>query len=232
MPDSLGDRMKNNYEKRAKHMLTRRTPVIIRVDGKAFHTFTRGCAKPFDHGFITAMLASVEETACTMQGFKLAFVQSDEASFLLTDYDDITTEAWFGYCQNKIESVTASTMTAHFNQKFYFPGDEDHGLAVFDARAFNIPREEVANYFLWRAQDWARNSLQMLARAHFSHSELHKVNQAGMHEMLHKIGINWADRTDFEKNGTWIVNRPRGMFIAHNILPEWEMIEALLEGVR
>jgi tRNA(His) 5'-end guanylyltransferase len=95
MNESLGDRMKDNYEDRYRIYLTRRTPVIIRLDGKAFHTLTSKCQRPFDQHFINSMLYASEETAKEMQGFKLAYVQSDEVSFLLTDYDNLDTEAWF-----------------------------------------------------------------------------------------------------------------------------------------
>jgi len=93
--DSIGNRMKENYEDRQRHYLTRRTPVIIRVDGVAFHTLTRGFDRPFDGDFCTAMLYAADHVLRSMQGFKIGYVQSDEASFLLTDYDKLTTEAWF-----------------------------------------------------------------------------------------------------------------------------------------
>lgn len=199
--DSLGDRMKKNYEDRARIYLLRRTPVIVRVDGKAFHTLTRGADKPFDMNFIKAMLNAAESVGQHLQGFKLGYVQSDEASFLLTDYDDLNTEAWFDNNIQKISSVTASLMTYWFNQ--YPPAIAEEKIAVFDARCFNIPREEVSNYFLWRAKDWERNSVSMFARAYFSDKELHGKGRADMHEMLHQKGENWADLPDICKNGSF-----------------------------
>lgn len=196
----IGDRMKANYERRSRHELVRRMPVIVRVDGRAFHTYTRGMAKPFDQRLMENMARAAWVTGQEMQGFKAAYVQSDEASFLLTDYDSLQTEGWFGYCQNKVESLSASIMTAAFNRLMNRPQ-----LAHFDARAFNVPRSEVANYFLWRMKDWERNSLQMYASTFFSHKELHRKGRAAKHEMLHGIGKNWAtDLSPRERNGTWV----------------------------
>jgi len=214
MKDVLGDRMKANYEDRGRHYLTRRTPVIVRVDGRAFHTFTRGCQRPFDPDIINIMVASAIAVFNNAQGCKLAYVQSDEASFVLTDYDNLETQAWFDYNKSKIETVTASTMSAVFNlhwqclpfgslQAFLQKGNE---LATFDARSFNIPEAEVVNYFLWRSKDWHRNSVSMYTRAHFSHAALDNKCLPDMHEMLYGIGKNWAtDLSPVERNGTFLV---------------------------
>src|SRR4030065_891451 len=210
MENELGDRIKRNYEDSYRIYLTRRTPVIIRVDGKAFHTLTSKMKKhleaPFFPHFMNSMLYAAEKTAEEMQGFKLGYVQSDEASFLLTDYDKLETEAWFNYNLNKIVSVSASTMTAYFNDFWELGMTGLEGkVSVFDARAFNIPKEEIANYFLWRCQDWERNSLSMYCQAFFSHKELMNKGREEQHEMLHSIGKNWAtDLSPREKNGTFI----------------------------
>ena len=150
--DSLGDRIKTNYEGPACHYLTRRLPVIVRLDGRAFHTFTANMVKPFDQHLIDAMIVAAYHVFGEMQGCKLAYIQSDEASFVMTDFDTLETEPWFGYRQSKVESVSASLMTAAFARAMRLAGVRE--LATFDARAFNIPEDEVANYFVWRAKDW------------------------------------------------------------------------------
>lgn len=201
---SIGDRMKRNYEIPSRHYLTRRLPVIIRLDGRAFHSWTRGLEMPFSQALIDTMVGAATVVSAGMQGFKLAYLQSDEASFLLTDYDDITTEAWFGYVQSKVETIGAASMTAEFNRMAYswYHGSK---LALFDARAFNIPEAEIANYFLWRARDWERNSLNMYCGEFFSAKQLHGKSNQDRHDMLHGIGKNWAtDLTEQQKNGTWI----------------------------
>lgn len=217
----LGDRMKQ-YENVERRYLTRRMPVIVRVDGRAFHTVTKGCKKPFDHDVINAMFQAALDVFSEMQGCKMGYVQSDEASFLLTDFDRLETESWFGNNLQKIVSISASVMTAEFNLCHW---SESLPVAYFDSRAFNIPKEEVANYFLWRAKDWARNSLQMFCRAHFSHKELKGKNTQAMHDMLHSIGKNWTtDCSDVEKNGTWILpDKPR-----YDIKPSYAEIAAIV----
>lgn len=114
--DSLGDRMKENYENRAKTYLVRRTPVIIRLDGKAFHTFTKGMKRPYDAIFHDTMNSTLQYLCENIQGCKLGYTQSDEITLLLTDYDTLTTDAWFDNNVQKICSVSASMATMAFNK--------------------------------------------------------------------------------------------------------------------
>lgn len=219
---AIGDRIKANYENRARYELTCRTPVIVRVDGRAFHTFTRGMDKPFDQHLIDSMVKAATAVGSEMQGFKAAYVQSDEASFLLTDYDTLQTGAWFGYVKSKVETISASIMTAVFNRMIRTKYD-----AVFDARAFNIPREEVVNYFLWRALDWERNSVSMYCNSYFSHKAMHAQGKANQHEMLHSIGKNWTtDLSSQQRNGTWIMADGS---IETSIMPKYGEISTLLD---
>lgn len=213
--NSLGSRMKNNYEDRYRIGLTRRTPVIIRLDGKAFHTLTRGFNKPFDPGFQSAMAGTTEYLCGEIQGVKLAYMQSDEISLLLTDFDRLSTDAWFDYNLQKMVSVSASMASVVFSRRIgQIKGPEYFGF--FDSRAFNLPKEEVANYFLWRQKDWIRNSVMMLAQANFSHKELHGKNQADMHEMLYSKGINWNDLNPECKNGLFFIKSETGKFNPEN----------------
>lgn len=223
---NIGDRMKANYEDRARYYLTRRTPVIVRVDGRAFHTFTRGMNKPFDFGFMDAMRYAAGAVCDEAQGCKAAYIQSDEASFLLTDYDTLQTEAWFDSNKSKVETISASVMTAAFNQYIQRPV-----VAHFDARAFNIPREEVANYFLWRMLDWERNSVSMYCGAHFSPKQMHGQGRADQHEMLHSIDKNWTtDLDERTRNGMWIIRDEGGGWTwRDDILPQWAGIDAILQ---
>lgn len=197
---NIGDRIKK-YERASRLSLLPRSYVVIRVDGKAFHTFTRGCEKPFDRKLINAMVRAGERCAAEMQGFKIGYHQSDEFTFILSDLDSYESEMWFDREVQKLVSVTASMFGAYFN-------DEMGGTtAVFDARAFNVPAEDVPNTLIWRQRDWERNSIQMLARAHFSAKELHNKKHADIHEMLHQKAVNWAKLDDDLKNGTLITKR-------------------------
>lgn len=199
---SLGDRMKG-YEVVPRTVLTRRTPVILRVDGRAFHTFTRGFAVPFDQMLHNAMVATADALAREIQGAKVTYGQSDEISVLITDYDTLQTDAWFGYNIQKMVSIAASVATIAFNESIggYPEYNNYRKPAQFDARVFNLPKEEVVNYFVWRQQDATRNSIQMVARSKFSHKECHRKNVSDLQEMLMGQGINWNDIPTHFKRG-------------------------------
>jgi len=214
-------RMKSNYEGRSKTYLTRRTPVIIRLDGKAFHTYTKHLNKPFDEGLIEDMQQTAIYLCQEIQGAKCAYVQSDEISILLTDYDTLQTDAWFDYAVQKICSVSASLATGRFNQLRYqkvintqsdydFASDghivlSDIQMANFDSRCFNIPKEEVANYFLARQKDAVKNSISMLAQSLYSHKELHEKSSNEMQELCFQKGHNWNDLHFSKKRGSFII---------------------------
>lgn len=221
--------MKGNYENRSKTYLVRRMPVIIRLDGKAFHTFTRGFNKPFDDVMMQTMQQTTLKLCQEIQGCVFGYTQSDEITLVLVDYNDINTDAWFDYSVQKMCSVVSSMCTLYFNKIFaemvdvfiansdVTPEEEklervynkaiDKG-AMFDARVFNIPVEEVTNCVLWRQQDATRNSISSLAQSKFSAKELHGKNSSQMQDMLmEKYGINWNNLTIPEKRGTAVYKR-------------------------
>jgi tRNA(His) 5'-end guanylyltransferase len=226
MKDELGDRMKDFYEDRTRYRLARRTNTIIRIDGKAFHTYTKGLERPFDLGLMEDMNKTTEYLCQNIQGAKFGYVQSDEISILITDYDDISTHAWFDGNLQKMSSIAASLATAKFNQlrmtrfarnseiepKFrdesYIAESEieNFKLAMFDARVFQIPyQEEVFNYFIWRQQDATRNSISSVAQTYFSSKELKGKKTNDMQDMLMlQKEINWNDFSPREKRGALI----------------------------
>ena len=211
---TIGDRMKNNYENITRYYLTRRMPVIIRIDGKSFHTFTRGFKKPFDDILVKTMQDTMKYLCENIQGCVIGYTQSDEISLVLTDYAEITTDAWFGNNLQKMCSVSASMATLAFNKFFsgqvqefmsdccdgldgyIFPekrNDYDNAAkvycnkfnaAMFDSRVFTIPKEEVCNYLIWRQQDATRNSIQSVGQANFSQKELHGKSCNNIQDML------------------------------------------------
>ena len=219
-------RMKNNYESRSKTFLTRRTPVIMRIDGKAFHTYTRGLEKPFDDGLINDMEQTMLFLCKNIQGAKLGYHQSDEISILITDYDKLTTDAWFDYNVQKMTSISASLATAIFNQlraQRSFNESIDLGLssvdsvflnlANFDSRVFNIPKEEVSNYFLARQKDAIKNSIAMLAQSMYCQKELHGKSGNQMQEMCFQKGENWNDLDANKKRGAICIKNENGWLI-------------------
>lgn len=209
MKDDLGKRMKEQYEQRTRTYLPRRTYTIIRLDGKAFHTFTRGMKKPYDEIFMGMMDKTALALCAEIQGCKMVYVQSDEISLLLTDFGKITTDAWFDGQVQKMVSVAASIATAHFNvlNSLYQIEVEkkewhDIKIAMFDARVFTIPDPvEVENYFIWRQKDAVRNSISMHAQSLYSHKELNGKSQADMHDMIHAKGENWNNLPNGFKRG-------------------------------
>ena len=212
MKDSLGDRMKADYENRTRFLLPRRTYTLIRVDGNNFHRYTRGCARPYDTELMEDMDTAALALCENITGAQLAFVQSDEISVLLTDFGSPQTEAWFNGSVQKLASLSASLATAHFNAartRRAMNQGEEAALACFDSRAFTIPdATEVENYFLWRQQDAARNSVSMTAQAHFLHERLQGKSTDQMQEMLwSEHGVNWNDQPGGFKRGRCIVRR-------------------------
>lgn len=252
MFDALGDRMKNNYENRYRFYLTRRMPVIIRVDGNAFHTFTRGLDRPFDADFMKIMQKTCLSLCQNIQGCVGGYVQSDEISLLLVDYQTLESDAWFDYNLQKITSLAAARATLAFNElvrklvndswqgfmdnsKSEDSKDEaekcwhkynlwelKQDKAIFDARAFNVPKEEVCNYFIWRQKDATRNSIQSAGQAQFSHKELDRKSQSDIQEMLFQKGINWNNYSIPEKRGSFVrrytetIEREDGAVIVRN----------------
>ncbi|MEV4357036.1 tRNA(His) guanylyltransferase Thg1 family protein [Nonomuraea sp. NPDC004186] len=197
---ALGDRMKA-YEAATRTILPRRTHCLVRVDGRAFHSFLRDADKPFDEAVMAGMNAVAEALCNEMSGVAFAFTQSDECSVLLTDFESHGTQPWFGGVVQKIASIAASTATVAFNRAYGVRHDDAY--ATFDARVFTIPDPvEVANYFLWRQRDCVRNSITMAAQAKFSHKRLHGVSTGTMQEMLwSEHGINWNDYPAGAKRG-------------------------------
>ena len=229
--DELGKRMKEFYEAVPKTRLVRRTPVAIRIDGKAFHTFTRGFEKPFDEVLGRAMRETMKYLCENIQGCVLGYTQSDEITLILIDYKKLTSSAWFDYEVQKMCSIAASMATMAFNKFFYenayqvrpdnvrLPDHEEAAYkstlykaaekgAMFDARCFNIPKEEVANLIYWRQLDATRNSIQMVGQANFSHKELQNKSCNMIQDMLfQEKDINWNDFPTHLKRGSCCVRK-------------------------
>lgn len=225
--DDLGTRMKTFYEEIPKTKLMRRCPVAIRIDGKSFHTFTKKFEKPFDEVLIDTMQETMKYLCENIQGCVLGYTQSDEITLILIDYKKLNSDAWFDYEVQKMCSIAASMATMAFNRFFMYeyeefnrwvnegnPTDENRRLndiyydamckgAMFDARCFNIPKEEVTNLIYWRQLDASRNSIQMVGQANFSHKELQNKSCNQIQDMLmEQKGINWNDFPIYQKRGS------------------------------
>lgn len=243
--DSLGTRMKEYYEGIPKTRLMRRTPVAIRIDGKAFHTFTRGFRKPFDMVLMESMQETMKYLCENIQGCVFGYTQSDEITLILIDYQKKETSAWFDYEVQKMCSISASMATMVFNRIFRSKAKEDidyineawniddedkkyvkslykalESGAMFDARCFNIPKEEVTNLVYWRQQDATRNSIQMVGRAYFSHKELNNKSCDDIQEMLWSTyNINWDKFPITQKRGTACIKDANGKWFVDKEMP-------------
>lgn len=236
--DDLSTRMKSQYEDRTRYFVPRRTYTIIRLDGKCFSSYTRGLNKPFDNGLSDDMDSAIMNIMPQIQGAKFAYTQSDEISILLTDFEKTTTSAWFDGNIQKMASVAASLMTAHFNlarnrtwtsnvPKYKQEGKtiaeivkEQDKLAYFDARVFTIPdRIEVMNYLIWRNQGCTKNSISMVAQSEFPHNQLQNKNGNDMINMLIKEGRKaWDDYSPNDRYGRMIINE---QYINGNARTRW-----------
>jgi tRNA(His) guanylyltransferase len=245
MKDQLGDRMKSFYEDRFRTKLPRRAYTIIRIDGKSFHTYTKGLKRPFDEGLIEDMNDTTIFLCKNIMGAKMGYVQSDEISILLTDFDTLDTQAWFDYNIQKMVSIASSLATSEFNRlrierQFSVYMVDDNGkphyslnleemknikMAQFDARVFQIPSKiEVYNMFLWRQQDAVRNSISSVAQSLYSHKELNGKKTNEMQEMIFQKGINWNDYDFRKKRGAVIARVPveKENGVIRNI---WQVVE-------
>jgi len=220
----LANRMKTYYEEIPKTKLMRRTPVIVRLDGKAWHTWTRSFQKPFDDILIASMQETMKYLCENIQGCVFGYTQSDEISLVLVDYKNLNSSAWFDYEVQKMCSISASMATMYFNKIFEkyvrknYPNDFEPTInnsplsaylkaiekgAMFDSRCFNLPKEEVTNYIYWRQLDATRNSIQMLGQSEFSHKELHGKSCNIIQDMLlTKKNINWNNLPTYKKRGS------------------------------
>ena len=258
--DELGIRMKAYYEQIPKTKLMRRTPVAIRLDGKAFHTFTRGFEKPFDEVLGNAMRETMKYLCENIQGCVFGYTQSDEITLILVDYKKLNSDAWFDYEVQKMCSISASMATMAFNKFFAeevnnfrhrmnYDADgclnnDEYNLwtiynkainngAMFDARCFNIPKEEVANLIYWRQLDASRNSIQMVGQAYFSHNELQdKSNSDIVNMLMEKHQISWLDDYPAHlRRGSCCIKKPLSECVRVVSTDKWGESKSFL-GVR
>lgn len=219
------------YERVNSPILISRVPVIIRLDGKAWHTFCNRFQKPFDDNLIKLFNQAAFKLCYEMQGAKIAYLQSDEISILLTDYDSLYQCPWFGYKGYKMVSISAAQLSVSFYRLFIktliqnvnttaevidILSDSSNEV-LFDSRVYNLPDSEVCNYFIWRQQDWCRNSIQMLARSLYSQSDLHQKKTNELHQMCFEKGHNWNSLPTHLRRGRCLVKYNKGWYLDNAI---------------
>lgn len=203
MSIALHDRMKG-YEAASRYVLPARMPVIIRVDGRSFHSLLRGRERPWDPEVERAMMAIGVALVRELDGAVLAYGQSDEVSVLLHNYKTLHTQAWFDNVVQKLASVSASIATCAWTMR---AAADRLPYGTFDARAFVLPEAEVCNYFIWRQQDAMRNSVQLLAEVHMSHNQRWGMSCENLKEVLKDThNADWHQLPQHRKQG-WCVDR-------------------------
>lgn len=207
--DNLGDRMKG-YEEASRIILPKRMPVLMRLDGIAFHTYTRGLKRPVDANLVEVMNETAIHLCKNIQGVKMAYIQSDEISLLLNNYEELDTEPWFGNGLQKMVSASAARAASFFSNLSPTIFNGKYKQALFDSRAWVHPKEDVNNYFLWRQNDATRNSVQMLARTLYSHKQLVGMNNSQLQEMIWQKGINWNNTPTTQRRGRCIIKSKTG----------------------
>lgn len=237
--DDLGDRMKC-YENVTRHYLTRRMPVVIRLDGVAFHTFTKGFKEPFDSILWETMRETMKKLCKEVQNCVIGYTQSDEITLVLVDYYKLNTDVWFGNNIQKIVSVIASKCSIYFNEilqnklinmvlsnkddEEYYIKITNKAQAIFDARVFNVPKENIVNCLLWRQKDCIKNSVSSIAQSMFSHKKLHGKNSIERIEMINNKAMlsnlkKYDDYDEMYKVGTFVIRDIKNFeeFVSLNI---------------
>lgn len=240
---TLGGRMKE-YEKVSRGYLMKRTPVVIRLDGCHFHTFTKGLDKPYDKTLMKIMQQTMQYLCENIQGCVLGYTQSDEITLVLVDYQNLNTSAWYDNQIQKICSVAASLATLAFNKywaretediydNYIFssgPGEQEfqrwklfdkkNYQATFDARVFNLSPDEVVNNLIWRQQDATRNSINLLGQSLYSHKELQGISANQLqNKMLVEKNVNWNNEPTSFKRGSCCRKNENGKWFIDNEIP-------------
>jgi tRNA(His) guanylyltransferase len=206
-PVSLDIRMKT-YEQTGNTPLTPTLPILARLDGKCFHSFTRGLERPFDESLHALMVATTKHLV-TNTCARIGYTQSDEIT-LLWQADGFDGETFMGGDRSKMISLLAAMTSTHFTYWLgeFIPSKAER-IALFDCRVWNVPdRTEAVNCFVWRELDCTRNSIQSAGQAHFSPKQLHGVSCDDIQEMLfQQHSINWNDYPAWAKRGTYVQRR-------------------------
>jgi tRNA(His) guanylyltransferase len=225
--DNLGDRMKG-YEDANRIVLPRRMPVLMRLDGIAFHTYTKGLKRPVDDNLVHVMNETAMELCRNIQGVKVAYIQSDEISLLINNYEELETQPWYGNNVQKMVSASAAMASSAFNELSPLIWNGKSKRALFDSRVWVHPKEDVNNYFLWRQNDASRNSVQSLARTLYSHKQLIGASNSKLQEMCFQKGQNWNDVPTAQKRGRCIVKNAHARSITNRktgemiVVSRWE----------
>jgi tRNA(His) 5'-end guanylyltransferase len=203
---SLGDRMKMYEQTSTARRAFKGQPLIVRLDGKNFHTFCRGLKRPYDER-LSDLMVSVTKALVDRFQARVGYTQSDEITLAWHIQPHETAEFQFDGRFQKLESLTAAFCSVAFNRALgsYIPEKSDQ-MPIFDSRAFVVPTlKEAYHAFLWRQQDATKNAVSMAAQSMFSHKSLQGLHGPEMQEkMWAEKGVNFNDYPAFFKRGTFV----------------------------
>jgi tRNA(His) guanylyltransferase len=205
MTEGLDDRCKRYELAEAGRSAMRGLPLLARLDGRAFHTFTRGLRRPFEPGMSTSMIETTRYLVQEMTAL-IGYTQSDEITLAWYEPSSSTSEYAFSGRFQKLASVLAGLASAKFVQLVakHLPSKADE-TPCFDCRVWQVPTlADAADVFVWREDDASKNSVSMAASAHYSDAELDGKNGSQKQEMLFGKGVNWNDYPSFFKRGSYL----------------------------
>lgn len=201
--EALGDKHKK-YEGMNQQYFMPMLPIMVRLDGKAFHTFTKGLARPYDARMSHCMAVAAKAVLEITQGL-IAYTQSDEITVIIPAQENM----FYGGRRDKINSVLAAAASVAFNKAIaiHIP-EKAHLDPVFDCRSWQYPTDDLCvESLLWRETDATRNSLTMACSAVYKQHELQHKGFVDQHNMLHEKGINWNNYPNFFKRGSYFAKR-------------------------
>lgn len=216
-----------DHEDQFRSKIPEGQPIIIRVDGRAFHTLTKGLKKPWDKSFDCGMNEIAYKLAEEVSSAVISYVQSDECTVIATPYTKENTQPWFGGGIQKIASVSASLATIAFNDAFAC----EYNYGAFDARVFSVPKEDLYQVLFDRQEDGIRNSILTYAQHHIGKKKIHGKNTLQLREELASIGLPWEDLEDKFKYGRMVYKKPTQVKVKGEdktiIRNKWTMRDAL-----
>lgn len=233
---SLDDRMKNYERENCPLRFENNHIIIIRIDGRCFHNYTKGLIRPFDKYFLNLMDLTTEYIFKETNALA-AYTQSDEMSFVLQN-TETHSQHYFGGKRDKLNSILAVKASAFFNNRKFTElplsyNKQKSEMAEFDCRSFYLPEEhEIINYLRWREHDCVKNSVSSLAMSHFSHSELDGKHRDDRLKMLKEKGISWEQLDSRYKNGRFFLRNNRDVEKRYSSWFDFEMAKWFLNGKR
>jgi len=182
-------------------------PLLARLDGRAFHTFTRDLRRPYEPGMSTAMIETTRYLVHEMTAL-IGYTQSDEITLAWYEPSQSLSDYAFDGRFQRFASVLAGMASARFCQLVveHLPA-KVRETPHFDCRVWQVPAlQDAADVFVWREDDATKNSITMAAGALLG-PRARRQALGHKQDMLWQKGVNWNDFPSFFKRGTYLQRR-------------------------